>query len=91
MGGCAANIATIRPDGSGLQYLTHYQTQDVKALVGSYSPEGKYIVFRLEDHGLYALGGAERWEVRSDGSHVRTILPFSTFRPKGIDWGPGVR
>ena len=78
-----ANIATIRPDGSGLHYLTHYQSQDVKALVGSYSPDGKYIVFRLEDHGLYAL-----MEMRSDGSHVRTILPFSTFRPRGIDWGP---
>lgn len=78
-----ANIATIRPDGSGLQYLTHYQSQDVKALVGSYSPDGRYIVFRLEDHGLYAL-----MTMRSDGSHLRTILPFSSFRPRGIDWGP---
>jgi hypothetical protein len=78
-----ANIAAIRPDGSGLDYLTHYESQDVKALVGSYSPDGRYIVFRLEDHGLYAL-----MEMRSDGSHVRTILPFSTFRPRGIDWGP---
>jgi Tol biopolymer transport system component len=80
-----ANIATIRPDGSELHYLTHYQSQDVKALVGSYSPDGRYIVFRLEDHGLYAL-----LSMRADGSHLDTILPFSTFRPRGIDWGPRV-
>jgi WD40 repeat protein len=80
-----ANIATIRPDGSGLRYLTHYQGADVKALVGSYSPDGRYIVFRLEDHDRYAL-----MTMRPDGSHLRTILPFSTFRPRGIDWGPRV-
>ncbi len=78
-----ANIAMIRPDGSGLHYLTHYQGPDVKALVGSYSPDGRYIVFRREDHGLYAL-----MSMRADGSDLRTILPFSTFRPRGIDWGP---
>jgi Tol biopolymer transport system component len=78
-----ANIATIRPDGTGLHYLTHYQSQDLKALVGSYSPDGKYIVFRLEDHGLNAL-----MTIRTDGSQLRTILPFSSFRPRGIDWGP---
>ena len=78
-----ANIATVRPDGSGLHCLTHYESQDVKALVGSYSPDGRYIVFRLEDHGVYAL-----MSMRADGSHLRTILPFSTFRPRGIDWGP---
>ena len=32
---------------------------------------------------VYAL-----MEMRSDGSNMRTILPFSTFRPWGIDWGP---
>lgn len=81
-----ANIATIGPDGSGLHYLTNYESQDVKAFVGSYSPDGRYIVFRLEDHGLYAL-----MSMRADGSHLRTILPFSTFRPRGIDWGPRVQ
>jgi hypothetical protein len=28
--------------------------------------------------------------MRSDGTHLRTILPFSTFRPRGIDWGPRI-
>ena len=81
--GESANIATIRPDGSGLRFLTHYQGGEVNAFVGSYSPDGKYIVFRLEDHGLYAL-----MTIRTDGSNLRTVLPFSSFRPRGTDWGP---
>jgi Tol biopolymer transport system component len=80
--GESANIATIRPDGSDLHYLTHYQGGAVNAFVGSYSPDGKYIVFRLEDQGSYAL-----MKMRSDGSHMQPILGLSSFRPRYIDWG----
>jgi len=82
----SANIATIRPDGSDLHYLTHYEDPAVNAYVGSYSPDGKYIVFRLEDHGSYAL-----YKMRADGSHLQEILGFSSFRPRFIDWGASAR
>lgn len=78
----SANIATVRPDGSDLHYLTHYQDPAVNAYVGSYSPDSKYIVFRLEGHGSYAL-----MKMRTDGSHLQQILGFSSFRPRYIDWG----
>ena len=81
--GESANIATVRPDGSGLHYLTHYQGGDVNAYFGSYSPDGKHIVFRLEDHGVYSL-----IVMRSDGTHLHTILGPGPFRPRSIDWGP---
>jgi hypothetical protein len=55
----------------------------VNAFAGSYWPDGKYIVYRLEDHGRYAL-----MKMRSDGTHAKTILGFSDFRPRAIDWGP---
>ena len=80
--GVSANIATIRPDGTSLRVLTHFQGGDVQVFAGSYSPNGRWIVFRLEDHGLFGL-----FKMRPDGSHVTTILPLSSFRPSFIDWG----
>lgn len=79
----SANVATIRPDGTDFRYLTHYTGGDLRAYVGSYSPDGRWIVYRLEDHGQYAL-----IEIRPDGNQAKTILPLSDFRPRGIAWGP---
>jgi Tol biopolymer transport system component len=77
-----ANIATIRPDGTGLRYITDLRSPDTRAYVGGYSPDGNWIVFRLEDHGRYAL-----YRMRPDGGAKHVILPLSDFRPRGIDWG----
>jgi Tol biopolymer transport system component len=79
------NIATVRPDGTDLRYLTHYPAP-ARAWVGGYSPDGQWIVFRLEDHGRYTL-----YRVRPDGSDLHPILRASTsFVPRNIDWGPAV-
>ena len=77
-----ANVVTIRPDGTGSRGVTHYESPDRRAYVGSYSPDGQWIIFRVEDHGSYAL-----YRARPDGSDRHAILPFSDFRPRGIDWG----
>jgi Tol biopolymer transport system component len=81
--GVSANIATIRPDGTDLRFLTHYEGGDVEAVGGSYSPDGRWIVFRLVDHGSFGL-----YKMRPDGSHMKAILPLSEFRPSFIAWGP---
>ena len=83
MPGISANIATIRPDGTHLRFLTHYEGGDVSAFVGSYSPDGRWIVFRLNDHGSFGL-----FKMHPDGTHFKTILPLSSFKPRFIDWGP---
>jgi Tol biopolymer transport system component len=78
------NIATVRPDGTDFQYLTHY-TGPVHANVGGYSPDGQWIIFRLEKDGLNTL-----YRIRPDGTDLHAILRASTFRPRSIDWGPAV-
>ena len=82
MPGVSANIATIRPDGTDLQFVTHYQGGTDRAFVGSYSPDGRWIVFRLNENGLAGL-----FKIHPDGTHLTTIIPLSSFRPRFIDWG----
>jgi Tol biopolymer transport system component len=79
----SANIFSMRPNGSRVRMLTDFDP-GVRAYLGSYSPDGKWLVFRLEnDDGLFGL-----FRMRPDGRHVREILPMSTFKPSLIDWGP---
>ncbi|MEO8425008.1 MAG: hypothetical protein ABI595_14010, partial [Actinomycetota bacterium] len=79
----SANIATVRPDGTGLRYLTHYRRARVRAYVGGYSPNGNWIVFRLEVGDRSGL-----FRMQPDGRAWREIIPLSSFRPRFIDWGP---
>jgi Tol biopolymer transport system component len=80
--GVSANIATIRTDGTDLRLVTHYEGGTANAFVGSYSPDGRWIVFRLNQNGLFGL-----FKIHPDGTHLKTILPLSSFRPRFIDWG----
>jgi Tol biopolymer transport system component len=78
----SANIVTMRPDGSGLRQLTDFHDGATNAYLGSYSPDGDWLVFRLEKDGLFGL-----YKMHPDGSHRQVILPLSPFRPSLIDWG----
>jgi len=77
-----ANLATLRPDGTGLRFLTHFSGGEVNAFAGSYAPSGRRIASRCEDHGRYGL-----YTMRPDGTHLRAVLPLSADRPRYIDWG----
>jgi Tol biopolymer transport system component len=79
----SANIVTMRRDGSHRRRLTHFHDGETNAYLGSYSPDGRWLVFRLEKDGLFGL-----YRIRPDGSHLRVILPLSSLRPSLIDWGP---
>ena len=78
----SANIATIRPDGTGLRYLTHLDGPEERAYAGGYAPNGFWIVFRLEDHGEFGL-----FRMRPNGTGVEPILAPTDFAPRFIDWG----
>ena len=82
-GGVSPNVATIRPDGTGMRMLTHVHRDGVRALAGSYSPDGRWIVFKMVNinTGTYKL-----MKMHPDGSARMPIasLPASPFL---IDWG----
>jgi Tol biopolymer transport system component len=82
-GGRSPNIATVRPDGTHLRMLTHYSGGIRGAFAGSYSPNGRWIVYRVEnlERENYRL-----FKIRPDGSD-RTLIAQLPFAPRGIDWG----
>jgi Tol biopolymer transport system component len=79
--GASANIVTIRPDGSGKTELTRFTGGTTNAFAGSFSPDGKQIVFRLEEGDTYSLAVAD-----GDGGNVRK-LTTGKGKPRFIDWG----
>jgi Tol biopolymer transport system component len=78
----AANVATIAADGSQLTYLTHNTTRPDSAYAGSWSPDGRWIVYRFEQNGQYGLR-----RMHPDGTDPQTMMPLSETRPSFIDWG----
>ena len=81
--GRSPNVATIRPDGSQLRMLTTYEDEKRGAFSGSYSPDGRWIVFRVEnlDSQTFRL-----LKMRPDGTH-RTLIATLPFAPRNMDWG----
>jgi Tol biopolymer transport system component len=78
------NILILTPDGSETTYLTDFPAP-MRANVGSYSPDGKWILFRLEGDGPPAM-----YRIRPDGSGLHKVFESATVIPRFIDWGPKV-
>jgi hypothetical protein len=68
--------------------LTNFRHGVMNALTGSYSPDGRWIVYRLENQVTqrFAL-----WKVHPNASGARPILLMSELKPRFIDWGPAPR
>ena len=81
--GRSPNVATVRPDGSDVRLLTHFDRPDAGAFTGSFSPNGRWIVFRVEhlDTETFRLV-----KMRPDGTH-KTVIATLPFAPRHIDWG----
>lgn len=76
------NTFTIARDGTDLRAVTDYPPGGTLAFGNSYSPDGKWILLRIEQDGLYALE-----KIHPDGTGLTDITPFSTFRPRNMAWG----
>ena len=82
----SVNVVTVRPDGSDWTYITHYPA-GFRANTGGYSPDGQWIVFRLEGPGLVPT----MYRIRPDGTDLHALYASSTIIPRFIDWGPAAR
>jgi Tol biopolymer transport system component len=81
--GVSGNVMTISRRGHHLRAVTHYEGGDVSAFAGSYSPDGRWIVYRQEKSNDFSL-----IKIHPDGSGATTIFHSTTMRPRYIDWGP---
>jgi Tol biopolymer transport system component len=79
-----ANVATIARDGSDLRLLTHFSGGSMSAFAGSYSPDGRWIVFRLQNNDAGTSGLYKMW---TDGSHQTLLFTQPGLRARSSDWG----
>jgi TolB protein len=84
-----ANLYTMRPDGTGLVQLTHYRGGRLNAYAGSWSPDGKQIVFHLRGADPDGPGVNQLFIIDADGSnmHQLTHLPHG-MNPGYASWSP---
>lgn len=81
----SVNVVTVRPDGSDWTYITHFPA-GFRANTGGYSPDGQWIVFRLEGPGL----APTMYRIRPDGTDLHALYASSDIVPRFIDWGPAL-
>ncbi len=79
-----ANVAVINADGTGLHVLTDYHGGRFSAFVGSYSPDGRWLVYRLQDNDSDHY---ELWRMWPDGTHNKRIADLGGLLARGSDWG----
>jgi Tol biopolymer transport system component len=78
-----SQIYLVHPDGTGLEQLTHFNPERTVSSLGSFSPDGKWIVFAAG-----AVGGSpDLYLMRSNGSGIEAITrtKVGEIWP---DWGP---
>jgi TolB protein len=82
-------LYSIKPDGTGLRRLTHFPRGTGVLQMGSYSPDGKSIVF---DTTAGATPGAgllpDVFVMTVDGTDIRPVTRIKNW-DGSPDWGPG--
>jgi Tol biopolymer transport system component len=79
----SANLGVVSLGGH-VRMLTHFSGGTLSAFAGSYSPDGRWIVYRLQNNDT---GESALHVMRPDGSHDHAIFAQEGVRPRFIDWG----
>ena len=77
-----SQVFTIRPNGTGLQRLTHVAS-DQAAGNPDWAPNGNRIAYISNE-----TGGFQIWVMRSDGSHQRQVTDDAGFESFSPSWSP---
>jgi hypothetical protein len=85
-------VAVLRPDGSHLTRLTHFKGRDLNALPGGFSPDGQWIVYRVETGDNEPTLPGERYALMKISVHggEPVLVAAIEGRPRNIDWGPAL-
>jgi TolB protein len=81
------NTWTVAADGSDLQQVTDYAAGGLRAFGNSYSPDGKWILLRIERDDTSGGFESALFKIRPDGSDLTQITAYADFRPRNMAWG----
>jgi Tol biopolymer transport system component len=81
--GKASNLFTIRPDGTGLRYVTHSRDASIYLSVGTYSPNGRWIMYKR----VTAKGKSRLMKIHPSG-RAATLIAKLLGDTRWRDWGP---
>ena len=82
------NLFTIRPNGKGLRQLTHFAQRSAVLRTGSFSPDGRSIVFATTI-GATSINGTDLPDVfvmSADGTNIRPVTRTRNW-DASADWG----
>lgn len=82
-----SNLYRMRPDGSGLEQLTFYETDELRATQPRYTPDGQWIVFTSVTPSTRSL-----WAIPADGGEPIVLAPggiytHGTWQPTTTEMG----
>jgi hypothetical protein len=86
LGAAPAFPALAEPSSPGQGWIVFAAKRGggVSAFAGSYSPDGRSIVCRLQND---RAGTSSVWTMRPGGSHRREMFHRDGLHARGIDWG----
>jgi Tol biopolymer transport system component len=73
-----SDLYRIHPDGTGMEQISHYESEDLRATIPRYTPDGKWIIFTAvqpRDRSLWVIPaeGGEPIEITPGGIYVHGV------------------
>jgi Tol biopolymer transport system component len=83
--GANSDLYTVLPDGTRLHRVTHYADAGERVIEGSYSPDGRFIVFETS-HGAVGSSSPDVFIMTAGGTSQTQVTQTRNFEDDA-DWG----